>query len=89
VKKKRTTRSVELTVERTEFFAPRGPRPPAVAWCAGCGRSATFASPGEAARSTGADLRAVFRRIEAAEIHFFETPDGRLLVCLDSLAPSG
>jgi hypothetical protein len=87
MRRRRTTRTVELTVERTEFSTPRGPRPNAVAWCGGCGRSAPFVTPEEAARSTGAGLRTVFRQIEAAEIHFLETADGVLLVCLDSLAP--
>ena len=88
MRRKRTTRTVELTIERSEFYTARGPRRSVVvALCEGCGRSVPFVTPEEAARSTGASLRTVFRQIEAAEIHFLETAGGRLLVCLDSLAP--
>lgn len=85
MRKKRTTRTVELTIERSESVVIPKPREPAFAWCAGCGRRGAFATPEEAARSSGASLRAIFRQIEAAEIHCLETPDGRLLVCLASL----
>ena len=89
MRKKRTTRTVELTIERSESFVVPKPRERAYMWCAGCGRRGAFATPEEAARSSGAGLRTVFRQIEAAEIHFLETADGRLLVCLESLAPFG
>ena len=88
MRKKRTTRTVELTIERSEFFVSRKPRETALAWCEGCGRRGAFAAPEEAAAASGASLRAIFRQIESAELQFLETPDGRLLVCLESLAPS-
>jgi hypothetical protein len=87
MRRKKSTRTVELTVERSEFFVARKPRAPTLAWCAGCGGRAPFVAPEEAAAASGVSVRTIFRQIESAEIHFFETPEGRLLVCLASLAP--
>jgi hypothetical protein len=85
MRRKRTSKTVELTVERSEFFAAAKSREPTLFRCAPCGGPAPFVTPAEAARASGESLREVFRRIEAAEIHFFETPNGALLVCLESL----
>jgi hypothetical protein len=30
-------------------------------------------------------LRAIYRRVEAGELHFTETPEGQLLICLNSI----
>lgn len=86
MRRKRTTKTVELTVERSEFSVALKSRRPTFAPCAQCGRKASFVTPSEAARASGESLRTIFRRIEAAEIHFLETPEGALLVCLDSLS---
>lgn len=83
--RKKTTRTIELTLERNEFLAVLKPRRSIVAHCAECGDSVPVVTPQQAARASGESLREVFRRIEAAEIHFVEAPDGALLVCLDSL----
>jgi len=85
MRRKRTSRTVELTVERSEFFAAARARGPTLSPCSQCGGNSRFVSPAEAARASGESLRQIFRRIEAAKIHFVETPEGRLLVCLDSL----
>lgn len=81
----RTSRTVELTVERSEFFVALKSRERTLLPCAECGGNTRFITPAEAARASGESLREIFRRIEAAEIHFIETPDGALLVCLASL----
>ncbi len=88
MRKKKTTRTIELTFERTEFFAVLKPRKSYFAECAECGGRVPVVTPEEAARASGESLREVFRRIEAAEVHFVETPDGALLVCLDSFNQS-
>lgn len=85
MRRKRTTRTVELTFERSEFFVALKFRGPTLSPCAQCGGNARFVTLAEAARASGASLREIFRRIEAAEIHFLETPEGSLFVCLDSL----
>lgn len=85
MRRKRTSRTVELTVERSEFFAAAKSREPTLFRCVHCGTPAHFVTLAEAARVSGESVREIFRRIEAAEIHFFETPEGALLVCLASL----
>ncbi len=85
MRRKRTSRTVELTVERSEFFAAQTSRGPTFSRCVQCGGNARFVTPAEAARSSGESLREIFRRIEAGEVHFQETPEGALLICLDSL----
>jgi hypothetical protein len=84
MRRRKTSRTVELTVERSEFFVARKPR--AIdAWCEGCGRLAAFVTTEEAAQSSGVSLRMIFQRIEEGEIHSIETTGGLLLVCLSSL----
>jgi hypothetical protein len=39
----------------------------------------------EAARFIRSTSRAIYRRVEANQLHFTETPEGGLLVCLNSL----
>jgi hypothetical protein len=39
----------------------------------------------EAAAVARSSSRAIYRRVEADTLHFTETPEGRLLICLNSL----
>jgi hypothetical protein len=41
---------------------------------------------GEAAAIAGVSLRAICRRVDLGELHFKETGDGLLFICLNSLA---
>jgi len=43
-------------------------------------------TPERAARLCGTAPRAIYRRIEAGDLHFAEAANGFLLVCSDSLA---
>lgn len=40
----------------------------------------------EEATSIGVSTRTVYRRLEANQLHFRETPEGLLLICLNSLS---
>jgi len=42
-------------------------------------------SPGQAAALAGVSVRTVNRWVEAESIHFLESADGQLFVCLNSL----
>jgi hypothetical protein len=59
--------------------------PPARAWCAECAAGVELVTPEEAALLTGSSQRAICRQVEAGRLHFSETADGRLFVCLNSL----
>jgi hypothetical protein len=39
----------------------------------------------EAARRAGTSVRAIYRRVEAGEVHYAETPRGHLLICARSV----
>ena len=42
-------------------------------------------TPDEAAKLAGMSSRSLYRLVEAESIHFTETHDGSLLICLNSL----
>jgi hypothetical protein len=58
-------------------------------WCENCAAIVPMVTPEQAARLTGASVRAIYRRIEAGDLHFAEAANGLLLVCSDSLAATG
>src|SRR5437867_8353836 len=54
-------------------------------WCAQCAAPVEMVPPDVAALVAEVSARAVFAWVEAGRIHFTETPEGALLVCLNSL----
>ena len=84
MRKKRT----EIMIETTRVFVRSRATHQLRGCCAQCGGQGRMLTIDDAATVAGLKPRAVYRRIEAAEIHFTETPDGQLLVCLDSLLRS-
>jgi hypothetical protein len=75
-------RTTTIAVETEETVVLRVWRPLRVG-CRVCG--AEMAQPEAAAVATGLRLREIYRRIEAGTVHFLESADGALAVCLDSL----
>jgi hypothetical protein len=82
VKKKTRT---EITVETDELLIIRRRRKVARALCPECGAQAMMIPLEEAVTLSGVSSRVIHRWAEAGQIHFRETPDGFLLVCLDAL----
>ena len=80
--KKRTLITVET--DRV-ILVSKGKRSPLV-WCADCQKHVFLVTVDEAARISRTSSRTVFQRVEARMLHFTETPDGILLICLDSLS---
>lgn len=81
-REKKTEVFVETEVEiefrgRTRRLAP--------VWCGGCGAQVEMAPPDVAAAVAGVSARAVYGWVEAGRVHFCETAEGALLVCLNSL----
>lgn len=53
------------------------------AWCKDCGKAVRMVTADQASAIVQISPRAIFRAIEAGELHFLELPT--LLVCCDSL----
>jgi hypothetical protein len=83
-KRSRTT----ITVESSEVLVIRKPGGSVHAWCPGCVTETVMLRPEAAAVLTGLSTRTIYRRVEADRVHFAETTEGSLLVCLDSLLAS-
>ena len=83
MKKIRTT---EIVIETHQVFRIRRPLRIAPIWCADCAMQSEMVAPELAASIVHVNTRAIYRRVEAGQIHYFETPTGNLLVCLNSLA---
>jgi len=83
VRREKTTEAyVETEVEvefkgRTRRLAP--------VWCGACSAYVDMVPPDVAAVAAGVSARAVFGWVEAGRVHFNETAEGALLVCLNSL----
>jgi excisionase family DNA binding protein len=54
-------------------------------WCPACTPGAPLLTPEEAAQLAGVSVRALYRFVEDGRIHFKETPDGLLLVCVNNI----
>ena len=81
-KKKRTEVFTETLVE----IEIRGrTRRLSLVWCAQCGAAVDWVPPDVAALVAEVSARTIFEWVEAGRVHFTETTDGALLVCLNSL----
>ena len=77
-------RTTEVIIERDELLVVRRRGSRAPGWCEACG-AAELVTPEEAALLAGVATRTLYRFVEAGLVHFRETPEGFLLVCLRSL----
>jgi hypothetical protein len=81
VKKERRTEIILQTERRISIKSSRA----LTALCERCGREVQMFTPGQAALISGLSAREVYHRVEGGDVHFTETVEGLLLVCLDSL----
>jgi hypothetical protein len=81
-KKNRT----DITIETERVLVIRRRKGSALAWCQTCDQQVPMIKVDEAAALSRVSSRTVFRWVEAEKIHFVETPEGLLLICLSSLA---
>jgi hypothetical protein len=54
--------------------------------CDGCAAPVRMITVDEAAVLAGESSRSVYRRVESGQLHFAETPEGRLFICLNSIS---
>jgi hypothetical protein len=79
----KTTR-VRITIQ-TERLLVIGHSRSLYGLCVGCGDEVRMATIDQAAALRRSSSLEVYRLIEAGHLHFMETPEGSLLVCLNSL----
>jgi hypothetical protein len=82
----RTKRRIEISVERNEFLVITQPDKLMPRWCESCAGTVLMVTPAEAAVVAGVSWREISRRVEAGRVHFIETPDGLLLICINSVS---
>ena len=78
------TRRMKITVENERLLVV-SQRQGSENWCEDCGARVRMLRPGEAAALTDVSDRTIFRQIESRRLHFTETSDGAVLICLNSL----
>ncbi len=84
------TRSVQITVEREVLSVLlHHPGVSFTGLCEECGREVMLLTVETAAQVARATPRAVFRWVEAAEVHFQEDSNGAVFVCSESLKALG
>jgi hypothetical protein len=83
--KQSQSRRAEITVEFNQVVVIKKPEGLVVMWCSVCEEQVNMVTTEAAAILSNIDTRTVYRRIEAGAIHFTETPEGLVLVCLNSL----
>ena len=79
--KKRITK---ITVEQERVIIRRR-HTAAPAWCDACRAQTQMLNPEEAAAIAAVTPRTIYRWVESGKLHFTESPDGALLICLNSL----
>lgn len=78
---KRRTETLIETHEVWVMRRPGGGRQP----CLECGDGAGMLTPEEAAMLRSVSQMTIYRWVDDGQVHFTETPDGRLYVCLAPL----
>jgi len=80
----KTKRRAEIIIEKERIVMITG-RHNIRVWCQQCGTDVEMIHAGQAASLSGLTQRAIFRMIEAGSLHFAESVNGTLLICLLSL----
>jgi len=78
-------RKTTITVEQQEILVLRRRRRVTQRWCDACAQQVERLSPEQAVAVVGRSARAIYWQIEAGQLHFSETPEGLVWICLNSL----
>jgi hypothetical protein len=79
------TRRREIAIELDRVVVVKAAKKPAPVVCQDCGLETPFIAAVEAHLLAGISLRRCIRLIEGERLHFIETADGMLFICLTSL----
>lgn len=80
--KKRTL----ITVETDRVVLINGSPLSQLVWCAACAAQVRMVTVDQAAALARTSSRMIYRMVENDQLHFTETPEGRLFICLNSLS---
>lgn len=78
-------RRIEVSIEKQEVWVIKRPRRDAV-WCGECAERVGMFPPEEVARLYGVSPRNIYQWMEAGRLHFTETMEGEVFVCLASVS---
>ena len=78
-------KSREIALERDEVVVIRRRTWSSEAWCDRCGDLVRMITPDEAMAVAGQTARQIYRAVEAGRLHFLESREGFLSICLRSL----
>ncbi len=78
-------RRTEITIEMDQVLVVRWRWPQAQGWCPHCPRPVQMITVREAASLARVSSRQIYYWVAIEALHFNETADGRLWLCLDSL----
>jgi hypothetical protein len=81
-----TKRRTEITVETDRLLVIRRNSGHVFAQCDRCRARIEMVTPLEAAAITGVSVRTINRGVEDGVLHFAETKEGLLLICLNSFS---
>ena len=84
----KTKRRTEISFETGRVFVIHGRRGSALNLCAECAGQVKMVTPDEAAILARVGSRTIYDWIETKKLHFAETPEGLVLICLKSLLDS-
>lgn len=79
-------RRTEITIESSRLMFIREVGRTARAKCLVCDVGGEMMTPDHAATLFRVSTRIIHRMVEDGKVHFRETPDGSLLICLNSLS---
>lgn len=85
--KMKRTRRLTIETQQVQVIRRRTGDRALEAWCAACAAQVAWVTPDVAAQRMGQTTRALYGQVEAGALHFCETAEGGLLLCLGSLAP--
>jgi len=77
---------IEVTIWTDEVWLIRRASLPALSWCPQCAEAVNILSLDEAVVLSSISARTLFHWAEAGKVHYLETIEGFLLVCLKSLS---
>jgi hypothetical protein len=76
----------EITIETERVLIIKKSKGSVLASCPMCVQQVPMIKVDEAATMARVSSRTIYRWVESDKVHFAETPEGLLLICLSSLA---